>query len=53
MEVFEYMKIKYDLIPQEIKEKYNLQEKVTSDGSCVHGNKKRNAWIETDMSVSQ
>ena len=26
MKVFEYMKIKYDTIPQEIKDKYNLQE---------------------------
>ena len=35
MDVHEHVKIKHDLIPQETKDKCNLQEKVTNDG-CVH-----------------
>ena len=27
MDIYEYMKIKYNMIPQKIKDKYNLQEK--------------------------
>ena len=31
MDIYEYMKIKYDTIPQEIKEKYSLTENKTMD----------------------